>query len=152
MTDELQQIASFGRKSELPMRFPHYRNAPDTILLPTLQGISIVQPIGTNYAQADEKCTAALSSCLGEKVFCEPFLEGIELSAARGRVFAPSISLTSFVLVLSGKYKRILAACPCCSKTRWKSPFPGETKRRCCGFWGLNDFMNVAAATRVLSL
>jgi len=70
VTGELQQTVS-------PMYSLH-RNAQGHLLLPTLQGISIVQPTEINYAQADDKYTQ-LMLLSGEKIFVSHSLKELEL-------------------------------------------------------------------------
>ena len=87
VTGELQQTESLGRKSELPTHSLS-RNAQGHLLLPTLQGISIVQPIEINYAQADEKYTQ-LVLLSGEKVFVSHSLKELELLLPEGEFLRP---------------------------------------------------------------
>ncbi len=87
VTGELQQTASPGRKSEFAMHSPS-RNAPEHLLLPTLQGISIVQPNEISYAQADEKY-ARLVLLSGEKVFVSHSLKELELLLPEGEFLRP---------------------------------------------------------------
>jgi len=76
VTGELQKTESLGRKSETPLHSLS-RNAKGHLLLPTLHGISIVQSIEINYAQADEKYTQ-LVLLSGEKIFVSHSLKELE--------------------------------------------------------------------------
>lgn len=87
VTGELQQTDFIGRKSELPVHSLS-RNAQGHLLLPTLQGISIVQPIEIIYAHADEKY-AQLVLLSGEKVFVGHSLKELELLLPESEFLRP---------------------------------------------------------------
>ena len=76
ITNEIHHAVSFTQEHELPMP-PLNRSPHGNLLLPTLQGVCVVQPEEICYAYADEKYTQVMLFS-GEKIFVSHSLKDVE--------------------------------------------------------------------------